>query len=130
MSEIKEYESEFRDLELYDIRVPDVKAGLTINLKFRKQMQKDKLEFKEMITFLNERVKFCIQIQTDENYTIEGEGDCFVYSKDVVKKAPCLIDISMQYDKPLFKKIVDFHKQDCVVFLDLVQRQLPDQEEN
>lgn len=119
-----EYKSKFTEMEVWNIELPDKKSNLTFVIRCRKPMKEDKKEYKEMVDYMGQSVKFCLHIETDSKFIIEGTGDCWVHAKHLTKCNNSLIDISLTYDKVLHKKAVDLWRHQCVLYLEPIQPEL------
>lgn len=127
----KEYESEFSGLDLYDINLNDTNSPYTMTVKLRRTMSESKEGFKELVDYLGKAVVFCIHISTDSKFQVEGIGHFWVKPKQLKKHNYSMVEITMEYEKKVHKKIIDLWKHECTLFLDVndVQPELPGTEE-
>lgn len=119
-------------VELFDQKLQDNKQGkaLTVCLKMPiTRNQADKNLLKDLIDFLGENVKSTLSVDSDKRLTTVLEGDYWHTVKKLKKQNLLIIDITVPYDKPLRKKLVDLEFHELTFVMEKVQKGLDIEED-
>lgn len=119
-------------VELVDQKLQDNKQGkaLTIFLKMPiRKNEGDRSMHKELIDFMGEYVKATLEIETDKKLSTVIEGDFWMKAKKLKKQNLLIMEITVPYDKPLRKKLVDLEFHEIILTMDKIQKGLDGIEE-
>lgn len=111
-------------VELIDQKMQDNRNGkaLTVCLKMPiSKNESDRRLQKELIDFLGENVKITLQIETDKRKSCIIEGEYWSKTKKLKKQNLLIMEITIPYDKPLRKKLVDLEFHELNIVMDKTQ---------
>lgn len=118
-------------VELVDQKLTDNRNGkaLTACLKMPiRRNQADKDVQKELIDFLGENVKVTLSVESDKRLSCVLEGEYWSKLKKLKKQNLLIMEITVPYDKPLRKKLVDLEFHELTIIMDKVQKGLDELE--
>lgn len=114
-------------VELIDQKLQDNKQGkaMTVYLKMPiTRNQADKNLQKELIDFMGENVKCSLSVESNKRLSSVLEGEYWSRVKKLKKQSILIMEITVPYDKPLRKKLVDLEFHELSIEMDKVQRGL------
>lgn len=114
-------------VELIDQRLQDNKQGTSLTVIFKMpttKSQGDRDIHKELIDFMDEPVKVKLQVESNKRFGVVIEGDYWMKTKKLKKSTWLIMEITIQYDKPMRKKLVDLEYNQLLFEMDKVQKSL------
>lgn len=120
-------------VELVDQKIQDNKQGQAITVFLKMAITKsesDRSMHKELIDFMGESVKATLLIETDKKFSTVIEGEFWMKAKKLKKQNLLIMEITIPYDKPLRKKLVDLEFHQLQIVMDKVQRGFDEMEDD
>jgi hypothetical protein len=111
---------------LFDEKMQDNKQGHALTLIFKMQTSKkpeDIAVHKDLVDFLKDNVKATLEIETETNkkHSVVIEGKFWFSPKDLKKQMLLILEITIPYDKPTKKRLVELEYHELNVHMVKIQ---------